>query len=225
MKYKIISEIVQSAEEFYNSYGREPYSTQELYQWAYRKQLTSQPNTVPQAPIEEHRSDTDSIESIIARRISLLYRYAKHYIKKALDGTPLTSVDDFSYLAAVCFTSHLTKTELIAMNIHEKTTGIEIIKRLVQRNLIEEIPNPADGRSKIVQITDHGRYVFFSIVKPMLRVSDIVAGNLTLEEKHILIALLDKLHAFHEPLFRDYHDMSLSELSPLVKDSISRSDL
>jgi MarR family transcriptional regulator, lower aerobic nicotinate degradation pathway regulator len=250
MKYKIINSLIEKAEEFYSAHEREPHDVEELLQWLTERSTTmshslhiadamyTEANTAVLAaahkpnrqsgtqPLDSTQGglSNDTIESAIARHVSLLYRYAKHYIKKVLENSPLTSVDDFSYLAPLCFQSHLTKSELIAINIHEKTTGTEIIKRLIQRELIEEMPNPADGRSKILQITEKGRYVFFSIVQPMLTASEIIGGNLTMPEKETLLLLLAKLHRFHEPLFRDHREIPLDELNALVRDSASRQE-
>lgn len=246
MKYKIISSLIEKAEEFYSAHAREPHDAEELLRWLaersvvlshstriadvmYTEASTSASQSAPRADVEfsgapQDDLSHDTIDSAIARHVSLLYRYAKHYIKKVLENSPLTSVDDFSYLAPLCFQSHLTKSELIAINIHEKTTGTEIIKRLIQRELIEEMPNPADGRSKILQITEKGRYVFFSIVQPMLTASEIIGGNLTMPEKETLLLLLAKLHRFHEPLFRDHREIPLDELNALVRDSASRQE-
>lgn len=215
MKYQIITDIIEKAENFYQQYGREPVNSEELIRWAYSS-LAEHTSLRSIQTIEV--SDSDTQESVIARLVSLTYRYAKHYVRKALEDSPLTSVDDFSYMAPLVFRPYLTKTELIDMNIHEKTTGIEIIKRLVARQIIQEMPNPADGRSKILQITPTGKNVFFAVTRTMLMASDIIAGNLSFEEKQTLITLLQKLHVFHEPLFKDYRDESLDMMYGMVQD-------
>lgn len=50
---------------------------------------------------------------ILARLISLMYRYAKEYTKKALAGSRLQTVEEFSFLIILLTYDSLSKTELI----------------------------------------------------------------------------------------------------------------
>ena len=52
-----------------------------------------------------------------------MYRYARNYSKKALEKTPLQTIDEFTYLG-VLMQSPMTKTQLINRHVQEKTTGM-----------------------------------------------------------------------------------------------------
>ncbi|MCK9310960.1 MAG: MarR family transcriptional regulator, partial [Bacteroidales bacterium] len=78
----------------------------------------------------------DSVGIHIAKDTSLLHRYSKFYIKKALKETSLQTVDEYTYLVSLLYVESLTKTELNNLNAMEKTSGSEIIKRLMKNGLI-----------------------------------------------------------------------------------------
>jgi hypothetical protein len=65
--------------------------------------------------------------------VTLLFRYAKGYIKKALQDSIIQTADEFAF-NLITFES-LTKTELISKQVMEKTSGVEVIKRLVGQGL------------------------------------------------------------------------------------------
>jgi hypothetical protein len=63
------------------------------------------------------------IDNNIARLLLFMSRYAKSYIKKALEDTPLQTAEDFTCLAILLTHDDLSKTELISHNIQEKTSA------------------------------------------------------------------------------------------------------
>jgi DNA-binding MarR family transcriptional regulator len=148
-------------------------------------------------------------EDSIAILVAYLYRYAKQYVKKALQDSPLQSIDDFSYLIVLLTHDSLSKTELINKNVHEKTTGMEIIKRLVKTGLMVQYDDVDDKRSQRIAISPEGRKVVYSILGNMGDVSRIMSANLTENEKSILIYLLKKLDQFHFDIFTHDRNESL----------------
>jgi DNA-binding MarR family transcriptional regulator len=91
----------------------------------------------------------------------------------------------------------MTKTELIAKNIHEKSTGIQIINRLLKSGHIAEDINQKDKRSKKITITSKGIKALDEVMVRIREASRIVTGDLTEKEKSELIVLLQKLEHFH----------------------------
>lgn len=142
-----------------------------------------------------------SVEAEIGRLLIFLNRYARSYIRLGLAGTPLLTADDFSYLATVLGHQPLTKTEMIAHNVHEKASGTEVIKRLLARGLVQEQAHATDRRRKLLTLTDAGMGVLWRVFGRMEQASQLVAGDLTPTERRQLLALLAKLHAFHHPIY------------------------
>jgi DNA-binding MarR family transcriptional regulator len=142
----------------------------------------------------------------------LMYRYAKSYVKKALAGKIIQTADEFSFLITLLTFESLTKTELINKQIIEKTSGTEIIKRLLNLELITEFADPDDKRSVRVAITPKGKQEIATLLPEMGVVSHIVTGNLTDNEISTLSYMLKKLDFYHNDIFMNKRHYSLDEL-------------
>lgn len=146
---------------------------------------------------DEYRSTSIDISILIV----LLFHYAKGYIKKALRDSVLQTPDEFSFLITLMTYKNLTKSELIAKQVMEKTSGSEVIRRLIKRGLIVESADENDKRSIRVSITKSGREEILKILPLMGKVSEIVVGNLSAEEINTLSYLLKKLDYFHNDIY------------------------
>jgi DNA-binding MarR family transcriptional regulator len=144
--------------------------------------------------------------------IVLMYHYAKGYIKKALRGSYLQTPDEFSFLITLMTYDSLSKSELITKQVMEKTSGTEIIRRLINRGLIVEYADENDKRSVRVSITKSGREEILKILPLMGKVSEIVVGNLSAEEINTLSYLLKKLDYFHNDIFVNKRGHSFDDI-------------
>jgi DNA-binding MarR family transcriptional regulator len=142
------------------------------------------------------------LDNRIGRLFVYMSRYAKSYIKKALEGTPLQTAEDFTCLAILLTNDDLSKTELISRNIQEKTSGTEVIRRLIASGLAEQWDDENDKRGKRIAITNKGKELLYVVFKDMSNVGRIITGELTLSEKLTLQYLLQKLEKFHY----DHHE-------------------
>jgi DNA-binding MarR family transcriptional regulator len=154
------------------------------------------------------------IDNAIGRLVVYMSRYAKFYIKKALDKTPLQTAEDFTCLAILLTHDNLLKGELISRNIQEKTSGTEVIRRLIAAGLVEQSDDENDKRSKRIAITQKGRELLYVVFNDMNNVGKIVTGNLNMQEKLTLQFLLQKLENFHHDV---YHNRNISSKSDLQK--------
>jgi DNA-binding MarR family transcriptional regulator len=154
----------------------------------------------------------ENTEVTLGKLVYYMYRYARFYTKKALKNSVLNSLDEFTFLVTMLHTDAITKTELINKMVYDKTTGIELINRLVKQGLVAEAENPADKRSKLIKITDVGRMTLFASFEELGKVSRIIPGNLTAEELHTLIHLLDKLDHHHLHIWDQHKDSDLDTI-------------
>ena len=160
-------------------------------------------------------------EVSIARHLSLLHRYSKGYIKRALTAsTLLQSEEEYSYLASLMSGKPQTKTELNALNAMEKTSGAEIIRRLVAKGLAEERPDERDRRSVLVSITPLGRAELMKVF-PQLRTAALLLSAPLQESQQATLDFL--LHYLCEALSTLPPAKSDSDLSELLS-SLQRSD-
>lgn len=156
---------------------------------------------------ERDGSDTD-----ISILIVLLFRYAKGYLKKAFKDSCINTADEFSFLITLLTCENLTKTELIQKQIMEKTSGTEVINRLLKLGLIEQWNDKVDKRSIRVKISESGKLELFKILPNMRMVSQIVSGNLSETEKVMLAYLLRKLEMHHNTIYQTKKDYDLGML-------------
>lgn len=143
----------------------------------------------------------NNIEEEISRLLVLMYRYAKVHLKTYLSDFPELIQEDFTYLYALKRVGSLTKTQLIETNVHEKTSGLEVIRRLIAHGLVKESIDKIDKRSKRLVITPKGDKAFWSIKAVTNKVAKLITGKLTKEEKLQFYHILRKLDAFHHPLY------------------------
>lgn len=209
MNYQFLKQLLEYAEKF----EQEEVEPDKQTVTSFATWLLNQ-STVPQSdPSNTGSFGPVSPDTTISIIVSFLYRYARLYSKKVIEDSPLTTLDDFTYLIVLFrSTDFPTKTDLIEHNIHEKTTGTEVIRRLLANGLIEQFDDPDDRRSKRLKLTDRGREVMVSLMPRMTQVATLVGGNLTFPEKQQLVYLLTKLHQFHNPIFLNERSESLDQL-------------
>ncbi len=159
--------------------------------------------------LKEKRTAPNNISILLV----LMYRYVRIYIKKALKDSPIQTADEFSFLITLMTYESMTKTELITNQVMEKTSGTEIIKRLLKQELISEFADPDDRRSVRVAITDKGRGVLAATIPGMDAVAKIVIGNLSEPEIRTLYYLLKELDFYHNDIFQKKRGRSIEELS------------
>lgn len=156
--------------------------------------------------------ETDGPVTDISILIVLMFRYAKGYIKKALRDSAIKTADEFSFLMTLMTYESLSKSELIQKQVMEKTSGTEIINRMIKMGLIESFNDESDKRSVRVKMTPAGRMEIIKILPEMQKVSKIVTGNLNETEKNTMAYMLRKLEHYHNDIFMNKKDSELEEL-------------
>lgn len=149
-----------------------------------------------------------------------LFRFAKHYIKKAFKGTAIRTIDEFGFLATLLKEGSLLKNELINQHLLEISSGSEILKRLIRGGLVQELPDEKDKRAKRVSLTEEGKTEIFRAFGDMHKVSEIVIGNLSRRELFDTISVMNKLTFFHHRIHDNDRNTQLDELHEkyIVKD-------
>ena len=143
---------------------------------------------------------SEDVRTTISKMVYMMYRYARFYTKKAMVNSEISSLDDFALLVTLRSHKSVIKGELIKMFVLEKTTGIEIVNRLIRNGLAKQEDSEEDKRNKKIAITEKGKKELNNIFAEMAKTSEIVTGNLEDEEQLELIRLLTKLDRFHHEL-------------------------
>ncbi len=166
----------------------------------------------PDAPAAPRPSRTPR-EVSIARHLSLLHRYSKGYIKRALFASEhLQSEEEYSYLASLFSGDPHSKTELNSLNAMEKTSGAEVIRRLVAKGLVEERPDERDRRSVLVSITPSGRAELMKVFPQLHTAAQLISAPLAERQQATLDFLLHYLCDALSTLPVAKNDTDLGEL-------------
>jgi DNA-binding MarR family transcriptional regulator len=192
MKYELLQSLLPYLEE-YEKTNPKTQDPQHFAVWLARQSGNQEPEVSdkPMAPGE-------STEVLIGKLLFFLTRYARAYARKALEGSPLGSMDEFVYLATLQAYGVMSKTDLIYRNRHEKPTGMDIIKRLLALELIQQRDDVADRRSKLLEITEKGLATMGGLYGRMGLISHLLTGNLSKTERVDLLQMLEKLENFHQ---------------------------
>lgn len=187
MSYALLTALLPLLESYEKAYPSDT-DPQRFAVW-----LSLQATATGKAPTAIAQED-----GLLLQLLGFFNRYVRGYARKALEGSPLHTIDEYAYLAAVQAAGSLTKSALIQQQRHEKPTGMEIIKRLLELNLLVQADDPADRRSKRLTLTPEGTQLVDALAPNMQQVGRITAGNLTPLERVQLLQLLQKLETFHQ---------------------------
>ena len=200
MNYRLLNDVIGLIEAFEKTSSAHRYedNLDGFKQWiadevANKRQMVE--------PDWEGKSSGRSPESVINTLIVHMNRYAKTYSKSAIFDSDFSTQEEFIYLINLKAFGAMTKMELIKKNIHEKPAGIQIINRLIQQGWVGQHNSESDKRSKIIEITEKGLTVLEQQMDKIRQATSIVTGDLNYQEKMELIRLLNKLNAFHHPIY------------------------
>jgi DNA-binding MarR family transcriptional regulator len=206
MQYEFIKHLIDKVAIYEKTVSDDkPINIKDFAQW-----ILADASTVSQGK-EASAEPQKETKGGIGALIGLMFRYAKNYTKKALENTPLQTLDEFTYLATL-LQYPMTKTQLITQHVQEKTTGMAVIQRLLKQNWVKQSENTADGRSQIVEITKEGRMVLRGAFLSMSKVSAIVTANLTEAEKVELTRILEKLDLLHRNILETEKTLDLDKI-------------
>lgn len=148
----------------------------------------------------------------ISKNVSLLHRYSKFYLKKVLKGSLLQTIDEYSYLISLFYNESLTKTELNNMNAMEKTSGNEVISRLLKSHLIKQEKDLSDKRSMRVSITELGKAEIKKIFPELNKAAIMLSGILPDGEKASLNRSLSTLCDYHHNIFIGQKNVDINDI-------------
>jgi DNA-binding MarR family transcriptional regulator len=168
-------------------------------------------------PAVSATNNQQAVSNEISKLFVLIARFIRTIAKRALESTPLQSVEEFSYLAMLKSMDSTTKSDLINQNYQEKTTGTEVIKRLISYDVISQFDDQSDKRSKRVQITENGSQLLKEIFENMGDVSELIIHHLSAAERESLLTVLRKIETFHRAQQEVLRGMSLDQLKETVK--------
>jgi len=139
----------------------------------------------------------DILDMELSFLLALQNRHYKVYAKRALGESELSSPEGFSFLYHLSLVDSYRKMELIKMHHIEPPSGIEVLKRLLKKELIVEFDDPDDKRAKRIRITDTGRNEIQSIMPKMQMVFKSMTAGMSLNEKVHVVSFLRQMNDYH----------------------------
>ena len=153
--------------------------------------------------------------------VSRIARYHEFYTRKALKESVINTRLEFLFLRTIDQLERARKTDLINTYHLEYTTGMDTIRRLKNNGLLYEVPDEADKRAKLLELTDKGKEVLALSVK---RFNDettmFFAATSENKWKKVLPALVE-LEDIHSQMYQNHNDKPFAELANLM-DSLKR---
>lgn len=208
MSYPLLHELLDLVERYEEFRGNAEQSMSNFLRFADQTLEQQTSYEEPKAGMRGHAY----LNAMIARDISFVYRYMRYFVRKAIKDTPLQTIDEYSYLITLMAKGEMTKTELNNYNVVEKTSGSEIIRRLLKGGLISQMRNLQDRRSLLLSITPKGREVVKELLPRMQQSSDLLLRDLSWDQKIFLHSLHEQLYESNHPLFLTERDTDLAKL-------------
>lgn len=208
---KLIKQLLDYVEDYENEVGNN-----ELKEFSIYLKDRVIKNEKPKSEIDFDKRNFENYKTYaeieFSTLLTSLFRFAKHYIKKALSNTSFKTIDEFGFLATLLREKSLLKNELINRHLLEISSGSEIIKRLIKNELISEFPDEKDKRAKRVSLTEKGKKEILFAFDDMHKVSEIIIGNLNGDELQQALCVFNKLTYFHQHIHENDRNTVLDTL-------------
>ncbi|TAF65183.1 MAG: hypothetical protein EAZ55_09540 [Cytophagales bacterium] len=107
----------------------------------------------------EKQGEETQLNRDLGYALNRVNRYSKLFAKQYLEGLPIHSLDEFSFLTSITFLINPSKSEVYDNTLTELATGQQMMRRLIQMGLVEETEDEKDKRIKRVQLTTEGERV------------------------------------------------------------------
>lgn len=221
MKYETLHAVISELEEFEKHKRDSQISLDSFRRWLNERFYQQES---PMNLMEKVKVDSPlGLNYEIVKQLILLNRYNKIIIKKGMEKYPELVNEDFTYLYRLLDYESLTKIQLIEKNAHEKQSGLEVIKRLIKYGLVTEFPDPNDGRSKRIKVTEKGKELFKETTHEVNLISNIITARLSIEEKEMLFKIVKKMNVLQHNIYLKYREDDISMIEsffsgPLQKD-------
>ena len=186
----ILKEIVERLEEYQKERNTDAFDLESFIIWLNTKLFSD-------SQVDNSIHKPEMLDMELSFLLVMQSRYYKTYAKKVLGESELTSPDGFSFLYHLKFTDSFRKMELIKMHHLEPPSGIEVLKRLLNKGFIVEFDDPDDKRAKRIKITEKGKKELQQIMPKMKEVFHQMTAELSLNEKLHAIGFLKQMNDFH----------------------------
>ena len=221
-KYKTIQKLITYWEEFEDTNSK--VTIQDFGQWLIQNSNKETSENISSnyrdieldLPVYLKYEQSLNQENHFLDMISRIARLHEFYIRKFLYNLPINTRLEFVFLYTIDLMGCAKKTEVINVHLVEFTTGMDIIKRLLNQGLIIESLNEADKRSKLVRTTEEGKAVLNKSLRQMDSEKDMFLACISPNKWKKIMSTLEELNSFHNSIYLKHNSKNDAELINLV---------
>lgn len=150
--------------------------------------------------------------AIVAKLIGRLGAILTTYSRLALKEGDEVELDAFYCLNTIFHQGEARKIDVISYNFFEQTTGIDLLNRLKKADYISERTDPSDKRAKLVQLTDAGKQLLFSLYQRLYFPAYLLFGEMSKVDIQLMLSLLGPIETKHGKILGDNRTRSFADL-------------
>lgn len=156
------------------------------------------------------------LNSNIAELIGKMANFHTVYSKMILKELPDVEIEWFYVLNVITIKKEAKKSEIISLCLLEQSTGIDILNRMKKKGLIIENNDPNDKRAKLISITKSGSDLLFEIGKSLYKVTYLVYGAVSTDDKQAMINILNKTVSKHSEILTGNKSKKIDDIILLL---------
>jgi len=127
---------------------------------------------------------------LLMKIIGRIFKLHRVYSFIALEGAPVSQVEEFGILATIKQRKNPKKSEVIYDNLLEFSSGTDMIARLKKKGFVKEVNDKEDSRSKRLLLTAAGEKAFEACTAQIIKLSALFFDEMPEDDKHLCIQLL-----------------------------------
>ena len=124
--------------------------------------------------------------------IAFVRAFGLHQPEQTPCGQPVTVAEAYA-LTELARCGSMPQSMLVERLNLAKSTVSRMVQQLVQRGWVERLPNPADGRSKLLQLTKEGVRITSDIERARQQKFEAVLQQISAEKHELVIHALNVL--------------------------------
>lgn len=156
-----------------------------------------------------HPANTDALFMMAMSRSTLAFWV---YMRIALKGTPLPSIESIMFCSALNNLGESRKTDVINYAMLEISTGTDILNRLIKKGFINQRIDPNDKRSKLLTLTTSGTTALKKCYKKASLARELFLEDLTEDDKKLVTQILYPLQERHSRLSVESKGKTIEEI-------------
>lgn len=203
MNTTLVKDLLDLGDAFEQAYPNPADQTKANFlAWAHTNQLDTPTLVGLPSRYRYYSEEVPVLQTMLAHLVTKLARYFRFYVKRAFETVPLLSFDDFIALATLAEQGSMIKTDLVEATINEKTSGMLVIKRLIDNGFVVQTDDEIDKRTRRLTITDQGKAMLRAVQPAMNEATASLKGDLTESEQRQVSVFLARLDKFHGPIYK-----------------------